>query len=79
MKFELFELYYWIELCELYLKQHKVHKVKNADNCVYANILKCTALTVSIDRGRKCAENCKKNDTINLFFNRNQHIANFKP
>jgi len=28
--FELFELYYWLELYELYYKRNKVHKVKKS-------------------------------------------------
>ena len=33
VKFELFELYYWLELYELYYKYHKVHEVRNAKKC----------------------------------------------
>ena len=41
VKFELFELYYWLELYELYYKKNKAHKIlkskmqKNANNCVH--------------------------------------------
>ena len=43
VKFELFELYYWLELYELY----KVHKVKNANNCVH-NIELCIEFECSL-------------------------------
>jgi len=32
--FELFEVYYWLELCELHYKRNKVHKVKKLNKCV---------------------------------------------
>ena len=47
MKFELYELYFWIEFYKRTMKRNKVHKVQKVKMLYYANTLRQKVTTLS--------------------------------